>query len=399
MRLSISAPKSDLEFWGNRQDVRKTRPQAMLRRSRMLTDTVSPVRSLLIVGCKRTNQLATFDEGTSNGVRSKIAANALFQSGLTVLNPAIAGFGLALIIVLMLSGCTTVEQHTSLQQGNVIQTDKAADAVDMEIEGNIREKVRLLLHEGVKRIDTDPGNALKIYLEAIKLAPNRWETHYNAGIAYLKLHNIENAEREFFASLKYKAPTGKIYNALGYIYIKAGKKTAAIEALKKAVSSENSSIYIINMANILQTTGRMDEAMSYYELAASIDPSNPVLHYNTSLLLYKMGEYKKAQKELLQTQNLEGANTKITFYKVQLLLKLGEHEAALKLLQDMIDKNPANPEPNKDMGIIYEIYLGDMEKALVNYYAYIAKGGEKAKDVAAWVDVVKAKQALKKEQK
>ena len=300
----------------------------------------------------------------------------------------------------MLLGCTTVEQHTSLQQGNVIQTDnKAADAVDKEIGGDIREKVRLLLHEGVKRIDTDPGNALKIYLEVIKLAPNRWETHYNAGIAYLKLHNIENAEKEFFVSLKYKAPTGKIYNALGYLYLKAGKKTAAIEALKKAVSSENSSLYIINMANILQTTGRMDEAMSYYELSASIDPSSSILHYNTSLLLYKMGEYKKAQQELKQTQNLEEENTKTIFYKTQLLLKLGEYEAALKLLQDMRDKDPTNPELDKDIGIIYEIYLGDMEKALVNYYAYIAKGGEKAKDVASWVDVVKAKQALKKEQK
>ena len=318
---------------------------------------------------------------------------------LSILNPPLAGCGLVLIIVLMLSGCTIVEQHTSLQQGNVIQTDKAADAVDKELEGDIREKVRLLLQEGVKRIDTDPGNALKIYLEAIKLAPNRWETHYNAGIAYLKLHNIENAEKEFFVSLKYKAPTGKIYNALGYLYLKAGKKTAAIEALKKAVSSENSSLYIINMANILQTTGRMDEAMSYYELAASIDPSNPVLHYNTSLLLYKMGEYKKAQQELTQTQNLEEENTKTIFYKAQLLLKLGEHEAALKLLQDMRDQDPTNPELDKDIGIIYEIYLGDMEKALVNYYAYIAKGGEKAKDVASWVDVVKAKQALKKEQK
>ena len=306
---------------------------------------------------------------------------------------------LAIIILLMLSGCATVQKQGSIQEGNSAQSDGTADAVDIETDANAREKIKLLLQQGVKQIDIDPGNALKIYLEAIKLAPNIWETHYNAGIAYLKLHDTENAEKEFFASLKYKAPPGKLYNAIGYIYMKAGKKTDAIEALKKALSSENSSVYIINMANILQTTGRMDEAMSYYELAASIDPSNPMLHYNTSLLLYKMGEYKKAQKELLQTQNLEGANTKITFYKVQLLLKLGEHEAALKLLQDMIDKNPANPEPNKDMGIIYEIYLGDMEKALVNYYAYIAKGGEKAKDVASWVDVIKAKQALKKEQK
>lgn len=76
--------------------------------------------------------------------------------------------------------------------------------------------------------------------------------------------------------------------------------------------------------------------------------------------------------------------------EVSSLIDLGNWGEALISLKEMADKNPADPLPYKNIGIIYEIYIGDMEKALENYIAY-QKGSGEGRDVDPWIDVVKAR--------
>jgi len=57
------------------------------------------------------------------------------------------------------------------------------------------------------------------------------------------------------------------------------------------------------------------------------------------------------------------------------------------------DKAPHNDKSlYKNMGVIYELYTGDMARALQNYVGYISIVGERnAGDVSLWADVVRAR--------
>jgi tetratricopeptide (TPR) repeat protein len=82
--------------------------------------------------------------------------------------------------------------------------------------------------------------ATKIFDKIIKLSPNNYRAHYNLGIAYFNLGQIENAKKSFNSALKIK-PDYKycLYN-LGLIY-------------------EDSKNY--------------EEALKYYDQAIEIDPN------------------------------------------------------------------------------------------------------------------------------
>ena len=60
-------------------------------------------------------------------------------------------------------------------------------------------------------------------------------------------------------------------------------------------------------------------------------------------------------------------------------------------MKEAAGKYPDTPDTYKYMGIIYEIYMGDMENAALNYNTYLSKGGSKVKDVEVWIDIVKTR--------
>ena len=292
-----------------------------------------------------------------------------------------------LTIFLFLSGCVT-NQNKGYSLKNKISFEAKAKTHD---DDEKQKKAIVLFNNGFQLINNDPISANALYHEGITLMPERWEAYYNLGITYIKLYDNERAIKEFSNALKYNAPQSKVYNAIGITYQSMGRNGDAIKYFKRAVSIEKSPAVMMNIANIYQDTGQTEEAIKYYHQIEDADILNLPLHANIGILKYKANDFKSARDEFNQALTKEGENIQILYYQAQTLLMLGEYENALNVYQKIIAKNPAEFESYKNMGIIYEIYLGDMVKAYENYTAYIENGGEKAKDIELWIDVVKAK--------
>ena len=300
------------------------------------------------------------------------------------------------------SGCASIQEKVDIpldihEEGSITQEMTPKNTENSEDER--WKKAVALFNNGFQLIKDDPVSAIALYKEGITLAADRWEAYYNLGIIYMKLQNMDEAKKEFLKSLKYKAPPAMVYNALGAIYISMGKNREAIEYYKKALSFEKLPVVMMNIANIYQSMGQVEESIKYYHQIESTDTLNlPLHHYNIGILMYKMGDFKNAHESFKTAEITEGENIHLLFYQAQTLLKLGEHEAALKVYQRIADKDSSDPTPHKNMGIIYEIYFGDMTKAFESYTAYIEKGGEKTKDIESWIEMVKVRMAKKEGQ-
>ena len=140
------------------------------------------------------------------------------------------------------------------------------------------------------------------------------------------------------------------------------------------------------------------ESIKYYSQIMPANISNLPLHNNIGILKYKMGDFKGAMDEFNKALEKGGENIEVLYYQAQTLLMLEEYENALNVYKKIAAKYPTDPEPYINMGIICEIYLGDMAKAYDNYNAYIKNGGEETKDVESWIEVVKARMAKKEGQ-
>ena len=275
-----------------------------------------------------------------------------------------------------------------------VEIRRAGDSRRKNAEGN-KTAPDETLKETLRLMNNNPMAALNLFKPANAIDAGRWEFYYNSGLLYLRMGEMEKAQEKLLDALKFKAPPAKIYNALGTFYDATGRPEKAIESFNGSLMLEKSVSAMVNIANAYLRTGRAKEAEKFYNDAGEIDPANPVLHYNMGVFLYSEGNYPGALERFTRAID-NGKRDALTLSgKAQALAKLRRYDEALKAFEEMRDINPEDPRPYRNMGIIYEIYLEDMDKALENYDVYLKKGGKDSKDVSAWIDVVKARLSMR----
>lgn len=299
-----------------------------------------------------------------------------------------------IILIPLLSACAAPKIQNNNVSRETTVPPAASPAISTSVSTSIdavKFSIEERLDEAFTKTNDNPTNALKLYESIILSEPKRWEAYYNAGLIHLKLNELKEANAKFIEALKYKAPTDDIYNAIGITHLLIGEKTEAVSFFKKGLKSEKSLYYLINVANVYQAMGEYQEALKYYHQAELAAPLNPELNYNMGLLLYKMDNYEGAIERLdkVSVTGIQDAN--LLILKAQTLFMLGKYEFSLKIFQEAVSKYPNDPRPYKDMGIIYEIYLEDFEKAIENYTSYIINDGKEAKDVETWRDMAIAR--------
>lgn len=249
-----------------------------------------------------------------------------------------------------------------------------------------KEKVKTLFNEGLKLMNDTPQAALNLFNEVARTSPNAWEANYNIALIHLRLGDSKKAEVDLIKSLNKKAPPAKIYNALGLIHIYNGNKQKAIDIFEMSLMSEKTTMALVNLAGLYISMGEAEKAAKYYSEAETSDPASRTVY--TALLSYGTGRYQSAQEAFKKALDNGNRDARIMYLYVQTLLKQGDYNAALKVLQEIYTAIPADPNPYRDMGIIYEVYLGDLNKAAKNYGLYIGYGGEKEKEVREWINVI-----------
>ena len=112
---------------------------------------------------------------------------------------------------------------------------------------------------------------------------------------------------------------------------------------KKVENSPSNANLNANMGAILQKEGRLDEALSYYKQAETLDPSNINTRINTGTLYQQKGDYRTAIKAYESILILYPDNINANLYRAQCYDKIGEN----KIAQDGYKKVMAL-DPNND---------------------------------------------------
>ncbi len=82
--------------------------------------------------------------------------------------------------------------------------------------------------------------------------------------------------------------------------------------------------------------GELPEALSEFQEAAKIAPSEPNLHFGLGFLHWKLNQYEDAQKELNLELSLYPAHAQALAYLGDIALKQNRPEEAVPLLKEAI---------------------------------------------------------------
>lgn len=110
--------------------------------------------------------------------------------------------------------------------------------------------------------------AKKLYLKAIRLDPNYQEAHYNLAVVYLVLHDFSQAITHFEASLKLNP-----------------HHQDSRQGLTQA---------LLLRSKTLQTQEKYVHAIEDISKAITLEPTQPVLHYNQGIMYEQLGELNQA---------------------------------------------------------------------------------------------------------
>ncbi len=296
---------------------------------------------------------------------------------------------LCLILLTASAGCASLPEENFSPGGltpPVVQNeDNGQDKTDETIKG--------LFEEGVRRINDNPKEALQIFNELSRLAPKSWIPHYNMAVTYIKLREFRKAEIELNRALDTNAPPTTIYNAFGALYQYQDNRQKAVEIYEKSLLYEKTPVALVNLASLYQAAGQAKKVVNcLYELE-QLSVQDSAIYYNAGLIWYKMGRYQEADDAIEKAlKDANDGDVKPLYLKSQILLIQGKYDKAVKVMQQVYAINGLDPTPYMEIGIIYELYVGDMEKALENYRSYVSKNGKKAKEVAGWIEVIKSRQ-------
>ena len=160
------------------------------------------------------------------------------------------------------------------------------------------EKINLKFHKAVK--ETEKGNiseAKQLYHAILAEQPSNVETLNNLGVISIKEGNTEEALFYFNKVFQYNKNYGKAYNNVGLVMMKGGQKGLAEEYFRKSIELEKDDVDpVINLAALLRTEKRYEEAARLLENLLRTSVTSKPLYLSYALIKDDLGHYEQAIK-------------------------------------------------------------------------------------------------------
>jgi Tfp pilus assembly protein PilF len=235
-------------------------------------------------------------------------------------------------------------------------------------------------------------------LKAVEKAPTDPDSHYNLGLAYMKLERWADAEASLRravelngASAQFQASFGgalakagkndeavKAYEAalvldpsridvqanLGQAYLDAGKYDAAIENYKDALKNKpaDPSGFYNNIGFAYLKKGDMDQAIRWFERNIETAPDSPDANYNLGQIYRKMAQetgdpklWTKSAETLVKAADLNPKKTLGLFLAGEALIMAGQNARGVTYLDRYIAADPGGKKTSKE---VYDMAVG-----------------------------------------
>jgi tetratricopeptide (TPR) repeat protein len=172
--------------------------------------------------------------------------------------------------------------------------------------------------------------AIGCYEKVIAIDPNYVDAHYNLGIIFKELDEYQKAKGCFEKSIKINPNYVNALNNLGTIFKELGEYQKAKGCFEKLIKIDPNYVDAhYNLGVIFQELGEFEKAKNCYEKAISIDPNYVDAHYNLGTVFFKLKEFEKAKNCYEKIIAINPNSQVALFNRGKILFEQGEFELSL----------------------------------------------------------------------
>jgi tetratricopeptide (TPR) repeat protein/2-polyprenyl-3-methyl-5-hydroxy-6-metoxy-1,4-benzoquinol methylase len=175
--------------------------------------------------------------------------------------------------------------------------------------------------------------AMKCYLDAIRLAPNPARAHLNYGNVLLVKGDLQGALDAFRSALKYNPDYAGAYYNLGNALLGNGQIDEAAENYRRALEIDPDYAEVYCCLGIAQKElGQLDSAVASYQRALEINPDLSEAYINLDTALMESGRFPEAETNLRRALESRPDSTETLNKLASLLIGRGEPVEVLRLI-------------------------------------------------------------------
>ncbi len=167
------------------------------------------------------------------------------------------------------------------------------------------------------------------------------------GLVYMRMNDSRLAEDSFKRALQINPRDPDALHNYGWFVCQQGRHKEAVDLFMRALASPvyGGQAKTLMAQGVCQTRmGQLSEAESSFARSYELDAANPITGYNLASLLFRRGEFNRAQFYIRRLNNSELANAETLWLGIKVERRLRNLEAEQQLAQQLSRRFPKSRE-------------------------------------------------------
>jgi type IV pilus assembly protein PilF len=247
---------------------------------------------------------------------------------------------LAGTLLLALAGCAGPRSGGGTAGSHDIYTESD--------EPEARKRARIRMELAVGYFEQGQTKVALDELKQVIAADPAFPDAYNLrGLIYMRLNDLGQAEESFKRAATLNPGDASVQHNYGWLLCQRGRYDESFRAFEVAMAQP---LYAGRAKTLMAQgvcqarAGRTDEAERSLARSYELDAGNPVTGYNLAGLLFRRGDFTRAQFYIRRLNNSELANPETLWLGVKVERRLNDRVAMLQLAEQLKKRFPQSRE-------------------------------------------------------
>ena len=252
--------------------------------------------------------------------------------------PALAWVALVWVVLSAIGGCASTPGAAPASRDMMTESD--------EPEARKRARIRMELAVGYFE-QGQTSVALDEVKQVIALDPGFPDAYNLRGLIYMRLNDLGQAEDSFRRAVALNPRDANVQHNYAWLLCQQGRYDEAQRAFDVAMADPlyGGRAKTLMAQGLCQAkAGRTAEAERSLARSYELDAGNPVTGFNLATLLYRRGDYTRAQFYIRRLNNSELANAETLWLGIKVERRLNDQVAMQQLGEQLRKRYPQSRE-------------------------------------------------------
>lgn len=242
-------------------------------------------------------------------------------------------------LLIALGGCASAPSGDAGSSRDILTESDEPEA---------RKRARIRMELAVGYFEQGQTNVALDELKQVIASDPSFPDAYNLrGLIYMRLNDMRQAEDSFKRAVSLNPRDGNVQHNYGWLMCQQGRYDEAARAYEVAMANP---MYAGRAKTLMAKglcearAGKTAEAERSLARSYELDAGNPVTGYNLAGLLYRRGDFNRAQFYIRRLNNSDLANAETLWLGVKVERSLGDRVAMQQLGEQLRKRFPKSRE-------------------------------------------------------